>query len=652
MILLRTCIFFFLFGLMALPTTAQVAFWQLFMGGSSYDKGNTLLYQPDGTLVIGGESRSVNGMAKGNHSSDYDVVLFKYSTQGKRFWKVMLGGSGTEHLGEAINTADGGILMVGTTNSIDGDLSVNYGDNDIWVVKLDSRGRVTWQTVLGGRGSDLGRAAVQLRNGDYLIGGESGSIDINKASTVRHHGGLDSYVACLSPSGELKWDRLMGGSSNEKVRRLHELDDGKLLVINTSDSHDMEVDMNIGRKDIWMVHLSPDGENITWQMNYGGSDNDDVHASKVDGAGNIILGGTTFSSDGHVSQNRGEGDCWLFKITPKGLILWSRTYGGRRPEGINDLVLTENGGVAFCGMTQSRSGEGDIEVNNGYWDGWLVKVDSVGNLRWARTVGYEGKDALYSIEQVPNGGFVTVGYAIELPRGMDLPGHSGQADFWVSNFGNIERKDARPFVTPPVLFGRVLDRATGEPLRAEITLTDNNTLDSLTSTSTDVDGSFVLLLPAYGLVSINILAKDYMFYGQDIRMDTVSDKTSTEQVFQLDRIELGSKLILKNIYFEIGKWDILKPSFAELERVVAFLNLNPRLWIEISGHTDNTGNAAQKKELSLNRATAVQSYLLSRGIQDYRLTVKGYGMARPIASNLTALGRRRNRRVQFEVIKK
>jgi outer membrane protein OmpA-like peptidoglycan-associated protein len=651
--MLRKCLCSLLLGLTGLSVQGQIAFWQYYLGGSAYDKGHSLLHQTDGTLVIGGETRSVNGLGRGNHSSQYDLVLFKYSTQGKRFWKAILGGSDNEYLGQMINTADGGFLVVGTSHSADGDLTSNAGDGDVWIIKLDSRGRTAWTRVLGGRGDDLGTAALQLQNGDYLIGGESASIDIAKTSGIRHHGGLDGYLARLSPEGDLRWERLLGSPGNEQVRRLHELPDGNLLVISSSDGRGDDVAMHLGRKDVWITRLAPNGQEIQWQMNYGGSDNDDVHASAIDTDGNIVLGGTTFSANGHVPKQQGEGDCWLFKITPSGAILWSHTYGGRRPEGINDLTLTEDGGIAFCGMTQSRTGEGDIVLNHGYWDGWLVKVDSMGNMLWSRTAGYEGKDVLNSLAQVPNGGLVTLGYAEQPVNGITLPGHSGQADFWLANFDNLSRKGVRPFVTPPVLLGKVLDRETERPLTATITLTDNNTLDSLSSAETDAeDGSFVLLLPAYGLVSINILAKDYMFFGQDIRMDTVSDQTSTEQVYQLEKITLGASLVLKNIYFETGKWDLLKPSFAEMERVVAFLTLNPRLWIEISGHTDNTGNVDEKKELSLNRASAVRQYLISRGIHDYRLKVKGYGMARPIASNRSPEGRRRNRRVEFEVIKK
>ncbi|MEO1452146.1 MAG: OmpA family protein, partial [Bacteroidota bacterium] len=106
----------------------------------------------------------------------------------------------------------------------------------------------------------------------------------------------------------------------------------------------------------------------------------------------------------------------------------------------------------------------------------------------------------------------------------------------------------------------------------------------------------------------------------------------------------------ENIFFETGKWDLLPPSIPEMDRMVAFLELNPRVQIQVSGHTDNTGNKSQKVQLSLNRAESVKGYLREKGIAANRLRTKGYGMYRPIASNNTSAGRRKNRRVEFEVI--
>ncbi len=630
---------------------AQIAYWQKFMGGTSFDKGLVILPQQDGTLFMAGETQSTNGIGVGNHGSNYDVVLMKYATQGKILWRTLIGGRGDERLGEVVSTLDGGFLVIGTTYSSDGDITQNAGGSDIFVAKVDAQGNLSWLQTFGGRGDDQGLAALQTQDGGFLIGGESGSINHSANPEVRHHGGLDSWVAKLSSEGKLEWERLLGGSKNEQVCRLHQLRNGHFWVVNNADSPDGDVAQYLGGKDIWLTELDEEGD-LLRQFTYGGSDNDDVHASAFDSLGNLILGGTTFSDDGDLPTPKGKGDCWVLKIDPQGDIVWSEVFGGPRPEGINDLIISKDGGAVFCGLTWSQAGEGDIEANQGYYDAWLVKIDQNGQRVWSRTLGYAGKDVLSSLIQVPNGGYVGLGYVVQDPRGALLPTHSGMADFWLVNFDNPGQQGVRPYVTPPLLFGKVLDRNDDSPLKAQIILTDNRTLDSLTSASTGEQGEFIMTLPAYGLVSINVLASGYMFYGRDIRMDTVAQsKTSTDQVFRLEPIKVGASLALDNLYFETGKWDLLPASYAELERLLAFLELNPRVWIQINGHTDNTGNPADKLDLSLYRAEAVRDYLLAKGVRKNRLQVKGYGMGRPRASNRTAAGRRANRRVEFEIIK-
>jgi len=630
------------------PASGQIAFWQHYLGSPGVDRGLCMLPRPDGTLVIGAEVGGTAGLGKDNHSEESDVVIFKYATQGKRFWTTTLGGSGRETLADLIETPDAGYLGIGTSTSADGDPGRNQGGEDIWVFKIDYLGRLEWSKTFGGRGDDRGLTLTACSDGTFLIGGESASPNGDMFSL--HHGGLDSWVARLDDRGVLLWERHYGGAGNEKVSRIHELSPDETLVIHTSDSRNGDVRANLGGKDVWMTRIDPGGE-ILWQANFGGTANDEVHDSYFAPNGDLILAGTTFSSDGHIPEQRGEGDMWLFCLDAGGGLRWSHTYGGPRAEGASALAPCADGGYVLVGMTKSRTGEGQIEYNAGYFDGWLLKVDSLGIRQWSRTGGAEGVDGLNAIFELPGGGFVTLGYAQQKAGGTMLPGHKGIIDLWLANFSDPQREGVRPFVTPPILLGTVLSKHDGLPLPATITLTENATLDSLSSATTQpADGSFLLLMPAYGLVSINVLAKGYMFYGRDILMDTVINQTSIEQTFKLEPVRIGSSLILENIYFDPGKWELLPPSYAELERVLAFLKLNPRIHIQVSGHTDNTGNRQQKVQLSLNRANAVRDYLEKRGIPSYRMQVKGYGMYRPIADNRSPEGRRRNRRVEFEVI--
>ena len=122
--------------------------------------------------------------------------------------------------------------------------------------------------------------------------------------------------------------------------------------------------------------------------------------------------------------------------------------------------------------------------------------------------------------------------------------------------------------------------------------------------------------------------------------------------FLLDPVEVGAKVILKNIYFETGKATLKSESYSTLDNVIKLLQNNPTLRIEISGHTDNIGSLRTNMKLSSDRAKSVVNYLVQHGIAQSRLEYKGYGFSQPIAPNTTAEGRAKNRRVEFKVLQK
>lgn len=119
-----------------------------------------------------------------------------------------------------------------------------------------------------------------------------------------------------------------------------------------------------------------------------------------------------------------------------------------------------------------------------------------------------------------------------------------------------------------------------------------------------------------------------------------------------DEIKVGETFQLNNVYFAFNKWDLLPESFDELNTVVKFLTENPKVEIQVSGHTDNIGSDSYNMNLSQKRADAVKNYLVSKGIAAKRVSSKGYGKTKPIATNSTELGREQNRRVEFTITKK
>jgi outer membrane protein OmpA-like peptidoglycan-associated protein len=119
---------------------------------------------------------------------------------------------------------------------------------------------------------------------------------------------------------------------------------------------------------------------------------------------------------------------------------------------------------------------------------------------------------------------------------------------------------------------------------------------------------------------------------------------------QLQPIKFGEKVVLKNIFFETASFDLLPESRVELNKLVAFMNNNPKIRIEIGGHTDNVGKHEDNQLLSENRAKAVKEYLVSNEIVETRIEYKGYAEVQPIDTNDSPEGRAKNRRTEFKVL--
>ena len=202
-----------------------------------------------------------------------------------------------------------------------------------------------------------------------------------------------------------------------------------------------------------------------------------------------------------------------------------------------------------------------------------------------------------------------------------------------------------------VFKGKTIDALTGKAVEAKIDIIDNATGQKIeTFTTNSATGKFLLSLPAGKNYGIAVQADGYLFHSENFDIPKGSGYDLINKVIELKNIKKGSKIALRNIFFDVGKSTLRPESNTELDRLVKLLKDVPSLKIEISGHTDNTGSESMNKKLSQDRAQAVVNYLKGKGIDGSRLTAKGYGSSQPVASNETSEGRQANRRTEFKII--
>jgi len=198
--------------------------------------------------------------------------------------------------------------------------------------------------------------------------------------------------------------------------------------------------------------------------------------------------------------------------------------------------------------------------------------------------------------------------------------------------------------------GKITETGSGKPLAANLVFIDLESGKIVNENMSDaVSGNYLLTLPIGKEYAVHVSAKDHLFHSRNFSLKDKTDTEPFEQNIELEKIEADKKLVLENVFYEKDSFALQPQSFIELNKVVDFLTKNPKVHVEISGHTDNTGNADYNLKLSEQRAKSVYDFLLSKGIAASQLTYKGFGNKQPVADNDTDEGRKKNRRTEMRI---
>ncbi|MEZ4927009.1 MAG: T9SS type A sorting domain-containing protein [Saprospiraceae bacterium] len=398
--------------------------WQKTFGGSLYDEGTSVKQTSDGGYIIAGNTFSSDGDIFG-HRGGWDVWVLKTDQSGTIQWKKVYGGTGNDVVEHIQKTTDGGYFIVGYSESNNFDVSGNHGDFDGWVLKLDSSGNIEWQNSIGGSGWDEFWAGQQTTDGGYIVAGRSAS---NDGDATLNHGQLDSWVVKLSSEGEIEWQKSFGGSKDDIGYALIQTKDGGYLLASETASNDGDVSGLHGNTDIWLAKLLVNGE-IEWQKALGGNSGDTPSDIVQNEDGTFIVLGFVGSSTGDISVYYGWLDFWLVKVDQTGEIVWEKTLGGSGPDWARKVLPSNDGGYIVAGTTHSE--DFDVVGNDGGEDFWIVKVNSVGELVWQKTLGGTKQEAAFGLSSSFDGGFILTGYAYSTNGDLTGLPNQGNEDLWV-----------------------------------------------------------------------------------------------------------------------------------------------------------------------------------------------------------------------------
>ena len=353
--------------------------WQKLIGGTGGEFPCSIVQTADGGYMILSHTNSNNGDITCMQNNIDNIWLIKLSSQGAIQWQKCYGGSSYELANSLIQTSDGGYALIGTTQSNDGDVSGNHSTTnscniDGWVVKLSSSGSIQWQRCLGGICEERLRSIKQTSDGGFILAGVTSSED---GDVSGNHGGSDGWVVKLSSSGTIQWQRCLGGSDYEWGTSIIQTTDGGYVFTGLTQSKDGDVTGHhlsyIDGSDAWVVKLSASG-NIVWQKCLGGTLKDIANDVVQTFDGGYLIAAYTESQNGDVTTHLGQRDAWLIKLSSTGTLLWEKSYGGTDYNEFSAITSTPDGGYLISGRTSSN--DIDVSGNHGNQDVWLVKLTS------------------------------------------------------------------------------------------------------------------------------------------------------------------------------------------------------------------------------------------------------------------------------------
>jgi hypothetical protein len=372
--------------------------WRKKYGGSGTEMCYSMEPTADGGFILVGSTASKDGDATNSGYHDYngnpDAWILKINSGGIIEWQRALGGTNFDQaMGVAQTDDDGdgqkddGYIIVGYTNSNDGDVTNHHGDYDTWVIKMSATGTFQWQRALGGTARDAGYDIEQTPDGGFLLLSETYSVN-------------GDVVGLHKPAGA--------------------------TMSNYSD--------------IWLTKLNADGSIIEWSKAYGGDYaelaiqftliDDDGDGQKDDG---FVLTGASNSDNGDVPLPKiGGYDVLLIKFDFNGNIDWQRRFGGTNIDRGHAVEQTLDGGFIISGSTRSTNGPFVGKPARGEYDYMLLKYDASGNFEWVERMGGNLDDEGLAVQQASAGCYVMAGASGSTTH--DVPGNYGNVDVWMLNY--------------------------------------------------------------------------------------------------------------------------------------------------------------------------------------------------------------------------
>lgn len=278
------------------------------LGGSDDEAAYDIAQSSDGGYVLAGESKT--DMLAGNiNKGGFDAYIAKITNSGTTSFQKLYGGSADESMKSVGITATGVIFAAGETLSNDYDVSGNKGGADYWVLRLKSNGSLVWAKTYGGTSNDNAHSLAITGNAVVIVG----ETESNNGNVGMNYGGDDFWALKIRANGAITYSKVYGGETSDIARTVVRTSDGGVIIAGESESDSDHVSNNYGADDFWVIKLNTNGIK-QFEKNYGGADTDIAYGIAQSADGNYIVVGASQSDNVDVSDNNGNDDFWVVRF--------------------------------------------------------------------------------------------------------------------------------------------------------------------------------------------------------------------------------------------------------------------------------------------------------------------------------------------------
>jgi len=392
-------------GILAVVYThAQKVSWQKDLESDTQDILSGLAITIDGQYLVSGSSIQSYNPAGTNQNKGYDYHILKLDQQGQKVWEKYFSGNQNDYLSSTVTTKEGGALLAGTSYSslaLDKKDRSN-GSSDIWIIRVNENGEEEWQKTIGTRYSEEARAVTQTTDEGFIV---AGSINHPKIG----YGSKDVLVTKLDKKGKITSQLILGGKGLDEVEKVIPTKDGGVLmgIYSRGGVYEGQTKSKVNSKDL---PLKNSGSLNSINNTSLSQTNNSVNSSPVPRDQNttedydINFYGKSFG-------NYGEGDYWIVKLDKDGYVQWEKNYGGSEDDHIRTMALTEAGYIIGGESRSETSGNKRAKLEDGT-DLWLLALDEDGNEQWQQSYNFKNRDVLMSLNTIKNSNSEIKGFLI------------------------------------------------------------------------------------------------------------------------------------------------------------------------------------------------------------------------------------------------